>query len=134
MENNKHNKFFIGKKVMWVEDDEFFSSLMTKKLSETGCTLVFTPTGEEAIKIISEEKPDVVILDILLPGINGFKVLERIRSEEELKNVPVIVLSNLGGQENFEKAYSLGVKKYLIKTNTNFSEVLEEIEASLRRS
>jgi len=119
---------------MWVEDDEFFSSLMTKKLSETGCTLVFTPTGEEAIKIISEEKPDVVILDILLPGINGFKVLERIRSEEELKNVPVIVLSNLGGQENFEKAYSLGVKKYLIKTNTNFSEVLEEIEASLRRS
>jgi len=117
---------------MWVEDDEFFSSLMTKKLSETGCTLVFTPTGEEASRIIDEEKPDLVILDILLPEMNGFKVLERIRSSESLKNTPVIILSNLGGKENIDKAFSLGVEKYFIKTDTDLSELLKEIEVILR--
>ena len=128
----KYNKFFSGKKIMWVEDDEFFSSLMTKKLSETGCTLVFTPTGEEASRIIDEEKPDLVILDILLPEMNGFKVLERIRSSESLKNTPVIILSNLGGKENIDKAFSLGVEKYFIKTDTDLSELLKEIEVILR--
>jgi len=133
MEETKHNKFFAGKKIMWVEDDEFFSSLMIKKLSETGCTLVFTPTGEEAIKRVSEEKPDLIILDLLLPGINGFKVLENIRLDESLKNTPIMILSNLGGQENIEHARSFGIEKYLIKTDTNLGGVMKEIEEILRK-
>lgn len=133
MPNNVRNKFFVGKKVMWVEDDEFFSSLMTKKLSAAGCTLVITPTGEEAIKSVAEEKPDLIILDMLLPGVSGFQVLEKIKNDESLKNTPIMVLSNLGGQENIDKAFALGVEKYFLKTSTNLSEVMKEIENILKR-
>jgi len=134
MINSKRNKFLIGKKILWIEDDEFFSSLMTKKVSETGCILVFITTGEEAVKIASQEKPDLIILDILLPGMNGFKVLEKIKADENLKNIPIIVLSNLGGQENKDRAFDLGVEKYFLKTEIKPSEILNQIELFLKRS
>jgi len=129
----KQNKFFLHKKIMWIEDDEFFSALMTKRLSETGCTLVFITTGEEAVKIVNEENPDLIILDVLLPGMGGFKVLEKIRSDEKLKNTPAMILSNIGGQENIDKAFSLGVEKYFIKTSISFQDIIKEIENILRR-
>ena len=134
MDNTKkQNKFFLHKKIMWIEDDEFFSALMTKRLSETGCTLVFISTGEEAIKIVGEENPDLIILDVLLPGIGGFKVLESIRADERLKTTPVMILSNSGGQENIDKAFALGVEKYFIKTSISFQDIIKEIETILRR-
>lgn len=117
---------------MWVEDDEFFGSLIVKKLSERGCTLVYIPTGEEAVRIIEKEMPDLLILDVLLPGMDGFAVLEKVKATESLRRIPVIIFSNMDEPSYIEKGKSLGAERYYIKTNMNLTNMVDEIESVLK--
>ena len=117
---------------MWVEDDEFFGSLIVKKLAERGCTLVYTPTGEEAVRTIEKEMPDLLILDVLLPGIDGFAVLEKIKSNELIKHIPVIIFSNMDEKSYMDRGKELGAERYFIKTELNLSTMVDEIEAVLK--
>ncbi len=121
----------VGKKVMWVEDDQFLSDLISRKLSKQGCKLLFAGTGEDALKILETEVPDIIILDILLPGINGFDVFEQINTNPKLKQIPVIVLSNFSQQSQIDRAKSLGASRFLIKATIVLDDLVKEIIAVL---
>jgi len=120
------------KKVMWVEDDQFLSEMIAKKLRDEGAELQFAGNGTEAMEILSGDyKPDILLLDILLPEMSGFEVLEKIKSEKRLQDVPVILFSNLGQQEDIDKGYSLGADKFLVKATVDLNGVIDEINELL---
>ncbi|MSR78675.1 MAG: response regulator [Candidatus Taylorbacteria bacterium] len=123
-----------GKKIMWVEDDKFLSDIIARKLSMQGCVLVHATEGEEALRLLEKEGPDLVLLDILLSGIDGFEILRRIKSSEKLKSTPVILLSNLGQREDIEKGKSLGAARFLIKATVTLDEIVEEMKTVLKES
>jgi len=117
-----------GKKVMWVEDDKFLSDIIARKLTGEGCKLLHCTTGEEALGIVEKEIPDIIILDILLSGIDGFEILRRLKATEKVKKIPVILLSNLGQKADIDKGRALGAEKFLIKATMNLDEIVDEIK------
>lgn len=121
-----------GKKIMWVEDDKFLSDIIARKLSTQGCILFHATEGEEALRMLQKERPDLVLLDILLSGIDGFEILERIKSNEGTKHTPVILLSNLGQKADIEKGRTLGAARFLVKATVTLDEIIEEIKTVLK--
>ena len=123
--------YLEGKKIMWVEDDKFFNDILFRKLSKKGCVLVNTDDGKKALDLAKKEKPDVILLDILLPEMSGFEILEQIRKEPTIKDTPVILLTNLGQKEDIEKGHRLGATKFLIKATISLDEIVDEIAGVL---
>ncbi len=117
-----------NKKVLSIEDDKFLSSLVAKKLSAAGYQMIHAANGEDALKMVQEEKPAVILLDILLPEMSGFEVLEQIKSNEETKNIPVILFSNLGQREDIDKGIKLGAEKFIIKATVVLDDIVKEVE------
>jgi len=124
---------FSGKKILLVEDDIMLSKLMSKKLIENNADVTNALDGEEAVQIIkSNSQFDLILLDIMLPKMDGFQVLENIRADEEKKNTVVVILSNLGQKNDVEKGVSLGAKKFLVKAILPPDEIVEEISTLLK--
>ncbi len=117
-----------GKKIMWVEDDTFLSDIIARKLVAEKCVLVHTKDAEEALSLVETEMPDVILLDILLPGMNGFELLEKLKSNPKLKDIPIILLTNLGQESDVEKGKRLGANRFLIKATLKLDEVIGQIE------
>lgn len=122
-----------GYKVMWVEDDTYLTDIISRKLSGAGCTVIQAKNGEEALEFATKEMPDVIMLDILLPGMSGFEVLEKIKKDPSLKHIPVIVTSNLGQKGDIEKGEKLGAEKFLVKATVTLDEIIEETKKVLMR-
>lgn len=120
-----------GKKIMWVEDDKFLSDLISRKLASHGCILVHAGSGEEAVELVEKEMPDILLLDVLLPGISGFDVLEKVKGNPKTKDISVLMLSNMGQRSDFEKSERLGAKKFLVKATVTLDEIVREIKAAL---
>lgn len=121
----------MGKKVMWVEDDQFLSDLISRKLGNQGSRLMYARTGEDALKMLETEIPDIMILDILLPGISGFDILAKVKSDDRLKHIPIIILSNFSQNNEIERANKLGAKKFLIKASIVLDDLVRELQAVL---
>lgn len=121
-------------KILIVEDDKFLRELMVKKLINEGFQVVEAQDGTEALKLVGESKPHLVLLDLILPGIDGFTVLEKMRATAENAKTPVIVLSNLGQKEEIEKGFKLGADDYLIKAHFTPGEIIEKIKKVLGSS
>ena len=117
------------KKIMWIEDDQFLSGIIAQKLSSHGGTLIHSSNGEDGLAMVKKELPDVLILDILLPGISGFEVLEGIKTDDATKNIPVVMFSNLGDPEDIKKAKDLGATKFLVKATLIPDELVNELAA-----
>lgn len=120
-------------KILWVEDDQFLGELLARKLSSEGAKLFHAVNGEEALKILQTEVPDIITLDIVLPGMNGLKTLEEIHKNESLAKIPVMMLSNLSQKEDVDKAFSLGAKKFLVKASYTLEEIIAEIKETIGR-
>lgn len=120
-------------KVLIVEDDKFLRDLMSQKLSHDGFTVKEAIDGEEGIKSATQDPPDLILLDLLLPRIDGFGVLEKIKKDAKLANIPVVILSNLGQKEDVTKAMAMGAQDFLIKSNFTLGEVVEKIKAILKK-
>jgi len=120
------------KTILIVEDDKFLRELISRKLSGEGFDALEAVDGEEGIKKIKEGKPDLVLLDLILPGIDGFEVLARLREDPEISSIPVIILSNLGQREEVEKGLKLGAIDYLIKAHFTPGEIIEKIKNVLK--
>ena len=130
------------KKILLVEDDPFLIDIYTTKLKESGFKLEIADNGEEALKKIRERNlrnskkktlwPDVLVLDIVLARIDGWQVLQEIKKDEKLKDLKIIVFTNLGQKEEVEKGLRLGATKYLIKAHYTPSELVEEIEKIIK--
>ncbi len=119
------------KKVLVVEDDEHISKVYEIKLAKEGFATLLARDGEEAVEKIKAEKPDLIILDLMLPKKDGFGVLEDIKKIPELARIPVIVLSNLGQQADQERALALGANEYLIKVDYSIQEVIDKVKGYL---
>jgi CheY-like chemotaxis protein len=125
---------FEGKKIMWVEDDQFFNDIIARKLSITKCIFFHAVEGEEALKIIKKEIPDIIMLDIILSGMDGFEILRRIKSDPAIKHIPVVFISNMGQTSDIEKGMSLGAARFLLKATVTPDEIIEQIKEVLAES
>jgi len=121
----------MAKKILIVEDDKFLRDLITQKLNAENFDVVIAQDGEEGIRKIEEEKPDLVILDLLLPVIDGFEVLKRMKANSKIADTPVIILSNLGQKEDVERGMALGAKDYMIKAHFTPNEVIDKVKKYL---
>jgi len=119
------------KTILLVEDDPFLIDIYKTKLNESGYTIEVAKDGKEALLKMKELHPDLLILDIVIPNVDGWKVLKLIRKDKELSNVKIIILSNLGQKDEVEKAMKLGAERYLIKAHFTPSEVLQEVKKVL---
>src|SRR3989344_2868400 len=117
-----------GKMVLIVEDDEVLLRVLYLFLKRAGYTIATATDGESAVKIIQRLKPNIILLDLLLPKMDGFDVLRILKADPKLKNIPVVVLSNLGDNADIAKAKSLGANDYFIKANTDLAVILEKIK------
>lgn len=122
----------MNKKILLVEDDKFLRELITKKLKSEKYEVVETVDGESGLAKIKEIKPDLILLDLILPGIDGFEVLSRLKDNAAIRSIPVIVLSNLSQQEEIDKALNLGAADFLIKAHFIPGEIIEKIRKILR--
>lgn len=120
------------KNILIIEDDKFLRELIVQKLFKEGYAISEAIDGEEGIKKIREGKPDLVLLDLILPGIDGFEVLSQMKNEAGLSAIPVIILSNLGQKEDVEKGLKLGAVDYLIKAHFTPGEIIDKIKAALK--
>lgn len=119
-------------KILIVEDDKFLRELIARKLQKEGFSISEAIDGEEGLKKIKEEGADLVLLDLILPGIDGFEVLEKIKGDSATSSVPIIVLSNLGQKDDVEKGLKLGAVDYLIKAHFAPREIIEKIKKNLK--
>jgi len=120
------------KRILIVEDDRFLRELIAKKLSGENFDIIEAVDGEEGVKKIKEEKPDLVLLDLILPGIDGFEVLTQVKENPSTASIPVIILSNLGQREEVERGLKLGAVDYLIKAHFTPGEIVEKIKNILK--
>lgn len=119
------------RKILIVEDDKFLRELISRKLVREQYEVVDAIDGESCLKIIKEEKPDLVLLDLILPGIDGFGVLTKLKDDPLTASVPVIILSNLGQREDIERGLKLGAADYLVKAHFTPNEIIEKIKQAL---
>lgn len=119
------------KKVMIVEDDEHISKVYEIKLAKEGIESSLAVDGEEAVDKITAEKPDLIILDLMLPKKDGFGVLEDIKKNPETASIPVIVLSNLGQKSDQDRALALGANEYLVKVDNPIQSVVDKVKGYL---
>jgi len=120
------------KTILLIEDDKFLRELISRKLTGEGFEVLEAVDGEAGIKKIKEEKPDLVLLDLILPGIDGFEVLAKLKEDPKISSIPVIILSNLDQREEMEKGLKLGAIDYLIKAHFTPGEIIEKIKAVLK--
>jgi len=121
----------MPKTILVVEDDTILRDLISQKLKKDNYEIVEAIDGEEGLKKAKEEKPDIILLDLILPGIDGFGVLEQIKKDPEIAKIPVVILSNLGQKEEIEKGMSLGATDFLIKAHFTLSEIVVKIKKIL---
>ena len=119
-------------KILIIEDDKFLRELMIKKLETAGYGALGAVDGEEGIKKAQKERPALILLDLVLPGMDGFEVLAKLKQEKATNSIPVVILSNLGQQEDIDKAAQLGAIEYLIKANFTPGEIIEKIKSIMK--
>lgn len=124
---NTHNK----KIILLAEDDKFISRAYKDGLERAGFKVITAFDGLEAIKKAKQVKPDIILLDVIMPRLDGFEVLKRIKVDDELKDIPVLIISNLGQEADIEKGKELGAVDYLIKSNWSMEEVIKKINKFL---
>jgi len=120
------------KKVLWIEDDRLLGSILSKKLISSGFDLDYVKSGEEALMSLQKSKPDVIVVDLLLPVMSGFEILQKMKEDSALQDVPKVVLSNLSKASDISKAKSLGALKFLVKASTSLDQVVSEIGSVCR--
>lgn len=117
----------IQKKILWVEDDKLIGTILSKKLTTSGFNLTHTKNGEEALESLKSVIPDGIVLDLVLPGMSGFDILQQMKKDTALAKVPVMILSNLSKQSDIERAKSLGAQKFLVKASVSLDEIVKEV-------
>jgi len=122
----------IKKTVLIAEDDEILLRALYLLFHKEEYTIASASDGETALKMTERLKPDLVLLDILMPKMNGFDYLRSVKANAALKDIPVIVLSNLGDRDDIEKAKTLGARDYFVKANTDLSTLAEQIKKILK--
>lgn len=122
----------MAKKILLIEDDPFLASLLGNRLKKEGFELVIAKSGNEAGKVLRMEKPNLVLLDIILPGKSGFEVLEEIKTDPQVAKTPVMIISNLGQEVDVERGKELGVVEYIVKARITIDDLVKKIKDYLK--
>lgn len=122
-----------GIKILLVEDDEFLRNICKMKLEKEGFNVSVAVTGGEALKKITEDNPQAVLLDVIIPEIDGFEVLKRVKKDPSKSSIPVIMLTNLGQADEIEKGLNLGAEDYIIKAHFTIGEIIERVKDILKK-
>ena len=120
------------KKLLWVEDDRLIGTILSKKLLSSGFDLIHAKNGDEALAALKAGVPDVIALDLVLPNMSGFDILQEAKKDPRTANVPVIILSNLSKQSDIERAKLLGAQKFLVKAAVSLDQIVEEVRGLLK--
>lgn len=121
----------MQKKILIIEDDDFFRGLIAKKLLFEEFDVYMASNGEEGISKMKEQKPSLVLLDMLLPSLDGFEILTKIKEDATLAQTPVIVASNLDEKEDIDRALKMGAFDYLIKSQYTPEMIVEKVKKAL---
>jgi len=128
-----YNKQYMADrtKILLVDDDEFLLDMYSVKFKETGYEVDIASSGDEALEKIKRNPYPVILLDVVMPGLDGFEVLSQMRKDGLAKDSVVIILSNLGQKEDIERGLALGAHDYIIKAHFTPREVVEKIQYHL---
>ena len=121
----------MPKKILFIEDEEILIDLLQKKLGQAGYNVDIARDGEEGLKKMKEDKPELILLDIIMPKKGGFEVMEDMGKDPELKDIPVIIISNSGQPVEIDRAQKLGAKDWLVKTEFDPQEVIDKIKKQI---
>lgn len=119
--------------VLIIEDDKFLTKIYKTKLEKEGIDVGFAADGEAGLKKMQTETPKVVLLDLVMPKMDGFQVLDHVQQDASLKKIPILVLSNLGQDEDIQKAKSLGAKDFIVKSDTSIQAVVDRLRPYLEK-
>lgn len=120
------------KKILVAEDDKFLGNAYRVKLTKAGFEIKLATDGAEALKILETFTPDLILLDLVMPVKDGFAALKEIKESDKLKNIPVIIASNLGQKEDVEKGLKLGAKDFFIKSDMSLENLINKINSYIR--
>lgn len=121
-----------AKRVLIVEDENFLSFLIKARLEKEGLKGFQAFDGEQALDWLRSNKPDLIVLDLILPKMSGFEVLESMSIDPQLSGIPVIILSNLAQESDIEKAKQLGAKEYFVKVRISTDEIVKRVKSLLK--
>ncbi len=120
-------------KIVLIEDDAFLAGMYVTKLNLEGYEVHLALDGEKGLKLVKEELPNIILLDVILPKMSGFDVLKNLKAEAKTKDIPVVLLTNLGQRDDVKKGLDLGAVDYLIKAHFMPSEVVEKIKKIVKK-
>ena len=126
------NPMESDKKILVVEDDEFLMKIYEIKFKQEGHLVIKAVNGEQGVDLAKSEKPDLILLDLILPKKSGFEVLDEIKADPETKDIPIIIISNLGQDEDVKKGLDKGASDYIVKANSTIEEFMEKIGKYLK--
>ncbi len=121
------------KKILIIEDDSFLSEMYLAKFNQSDFQAEVATDGKEGLNKVKSFNPDLILLDIVLPKMDGFEVLKELKKDSELKNIPVVLLTNLGQKNEVEKGLSLGADEYIIKAHFTPSAVVNRVKEIINR-
>lgn len=116
------------KKILFIEDESALQKTLGESLRQEGFEIISALDGELGLNLAKTKNPDLILLDLILPKINGFEVLKQLKSLQETKDIPVIVLTNLEGVGEIDKVLELGATTYLVKAQYSLDEMIEKIK------
>jgi two-component system, OmpR family, alkaline phosphatase synthesis response regulator PhoP len=122
----------MAKKILIIEDEETLQRSLMEFIKEEGFEVTGASDGQSGLEMAKIQLPDLIILDIILPKIDGFGVLEGIKKDEKTKNIPVILLTNLENQEDIQKAFEKGATTYLVMSDYKLEDVVKKIKETLK--
>lgn len=118
-------------KILIVEDDKFLREMITRKLDKEDYETIQAVDGKEGLERMREEKPDLVLLDLIMPGVGGFEVLEEAKKDPEIESIAIVILSNLGQKSEVERGLDLGAEDFLIKAHFTPREIIKKIQETV---
>ncbi|HWC57717.1 MAG TPA: response regulator [Candidatus Paceibacterota bacterium] len=121
------------KKILIVEDDSFLKNLESSKFTHEGFTVMNATTPAEIDTALAADVPDVILLDLMLPDVDGFELLKKFKSDEKTKAVPVIVFSNLSDEVEMKRVLDAGASDFMVKSNFTLSDVIDKLNAVLKK-
>lgn len=122
-----------GIKILLVEDDDFLRGICELKLKKEGFSVVISADGLDALKKIQEEDFDLVLLDVVLPSMDGFEILENVKKNPAKANIPVIMLTNMGQESEVKRGFELGAEDYIVKAHFTVGEIIEKMNEIIAR-
>jgi len=119
-------------KILIVEDEEFLAKMLSRALKEKKHEVVLASSGEEALRKV-KEKPDFILLDVMLPDVDGVEILKQIKTDKETKDIPIIVSTTLGGEDTVSKIVQAGGTEYIVKSDWSIDDIVKKIEEKLTK-